>query len=74
MLVVDTELLIVERTFGLTNQGGEITTLRLGPPDGYRLIKGPRTSNFTLWQKEAFIKSIFADLGAEGLERLGLAD
>ncbi len=41
LIGVDGQLLIVERTFTLDDTGGEITTLLVGPPDGYLLFTPP---------------------------------
>lgn len=61
ILSVDTELLIVEWTFDLTNSGGEVTTLQLGPPEGYKLIPpkdGKRTGKLPFWQQADFLAAV----------------
>ena len=61
LIGLDTELLIVERTFSLDEQGGQITTMQLGPPDGYRLLPPAdekRTGKLPFWQRDAFLDAV----------------
>ena len=61
LMGVETELLIVERTFSLDDKGGQITTMQLGPPDGYRLLPPSdkkRTGKLPFWQRDAFLEAV----------------
>lgn len=56
LIGIDTELLIVERTFELDNSRGMTTTLQLGVPEAYQLVvPGKRTGNLPFWQQADFL-------------------